>query len=434
MDNRKNIYKENEKGQILLLSLVLTIFLALLLGAAAMRSSDQAKETIQRRGLQEAFYAAETAIDRAVFNLRQNSGWRPDPTFKENFDIVVSGTPTTIGYYWTKVVDQDPSLPPPQGTNGWRSCWITAQGKDAGEKYARTIQALAIVESPTNFLISTMGPLHIGSGLTFNADTLAKDIYFDINPAVTGEAKNINLNGDVFYMNSVTGNTTANAPFLKWGSGKTVKPAATITFAGVDLNRYKGIAQNYQSSNTGLYLDASVATIQLDNLEVLNPDPPNLFKPQIIYSTGDIRINGTYDNSILIIAAGDIFIENDIIPDGNLATPPQIGLFAKGDVIIPESANNTLNIEAFILADGNGGTGGKDGVFVAKGAKFSKDKLNFKGSISVRGKGTNAVDLNTFSTRNYDFNPDLRDNRTIPFTPFIVNIVRWQECKDAACT
>lgn len=418
--NKFKIFRD-DKGAVLLLSLLIIIFLTVLLGAAVMRSTVSVGEVAQQRQKQEAFYAAESGIDTAIFNLRQNGAWKPGQggvpaIIDEPLKITTGGAPQTIGFYTINVTDADP-------VNGWDSRWIVSTGKDSQGVIEKAIKVRVIVESPTKFLISTMGPLHMTSGSVLNADVLARDAYFDINPSLPAPQNQIQMNGDVYYINTKTGDTNSA---VKWGSGATIQKAPSITFAGVDLNRYSNLANDLMTQNQGYSYNGDL-NVNLSNLEVFNKNPGNPFAPKIIYAAGNIRISGQFDNSILIVAGGNIYIDGDIVPDSSKTPIPQIGLFAKRDVIIPKDTAGTgdLSVEAFILADG--------GSFYGLGDKYSKGTLNFNGAISVRGNGTSAVDLNVFNTRNYNFNPDLTNARTIPFTPFIVNIIQWQECPNATC-
>lgn len=412
---------KNNSGAVLLLSLIVTVFLSVLLGAAMLRSDVQVKEVMNRRQLQESFYAAETGIDVAIFNLREDAAWKPgqgnEPAIvNEPFIAQLSGTSQTLGFYSIDV--QNGPL-----FNGWQTRWITAAGKDSHNVITRTIRARVIVESPTSFLISTLGPLRIISGSQLNADALARDVFFDVDPNLPTPNNQIQINGDVHYINSTTGE---NNPAVIFAPNKSVKPSPSITFAGVDLNRYQTLAQNTQAQNMGYYATGDLS-IDLNNLSQFNPNPPNPFNPKIIFATGNVTIMGEYSNSILIVAGKNIYLNGNIQANASLPTPPQIGLFAKGDVIIPQSVApaSDLTIEGFILADG--GIANSQGAFIAEGPKYSKGQLNFKGAISVRGSGTTAIDLNVFQTRNYVFDANLRNNRTIPFTPFIVNLIEWQE-------
>lgn len=401
-----------ESGAVLLLSLLVTVFLSVLLGAAMLRSEVSVKEMMQRRQMQEAFYAAETGLETAIFNLRQNPTWQPGkggiPEITDAaFDIVIAGVPQTIGFYSITVKDAPDH-------EGWETKWIETTGKDSDKIITRKIKAQVIVESPAKFLISTMEDLHIQSGSHLNDLTLAKNVFFDVNKSLPTPDNEIYVNNKILYMGTVTGETN---PAVIYGDDGKVDTATAITFAGVDQSRYTTLARNLQERNEGKY-SAEDLNVDLNNLDTLNPKPGEKFSPQIIYSEKDIHISGKFDNSILIVAAGNLYIDGNI--EAKEVTPaPQIGLFAKGNVFIPSSAANDLKIEAFVLTEGQ---------FTAQGPKYSKGELTFKGSISAKGvSGSTAVDLNVYKKRNYTFNPDLSLTRTIPFTPFIVNTIYWQE-------
>ncbi len=403
----------NKSGAVLLLSLLVTVFLSILLGAAMLRSNIAVKEVTQRRQMQEAFYAAETGIDIAIFNLRRNDSWKPgvmsyEPIIDQKFEITIDGVTQTIGFYSITVTDAP-------DYDDWKTKWITASGKDSDKIITRTIKARVIAENPSKFLISTIGDLHINSGSQLNDLTLAKNVFFDINTSLPSPENQIHINNKVLYMGTLKGESD---PAVIYGPDGKTSTATSITFAGVDLARYETLAKNLQSANEGLYSDDKL-DIDLNNLDILNPVPGKPFLPKIIYAKHDIYITGQFNKSILIVAGGNLYINGNIVADKSGPTVPQIGLFAKGNVILPQTVSDDLNVEAFVLTEG---------AFRAQGPKYSKGQLNFKGSISAKGSGTEtAVDLNVFKKRNYTFNPDLNLNRTIPFSPFIVNTIYWQE-------
>ena len=64
------------KGLALILSILIMFFLAALLGIAFLRSNIQLREIEIRRASLYAFYAAESALERAVFELRKNRNWQ----------------------------------------------------------------------------------------------------------------------------------------------------------------------------------------------------------------------------------------------------------------------------------------------------------------------------------------------------------------------
>ncbi len=407
----------SQRGAVLLVSLIVMIFLSVLLSAAMMRSDVQMKEVDSKKRQQEAFYAAETGVDAAIYNLRQNSMWKPGRNGFGAMDNVAFQIPEgqnmkTIGFYTIDVADT-------AKFNTWESRIITSTGKDSEGKISRVLKVQVIVESPTRFLISTAGPLHIISGAEINADVLAKDIYFDIDSPPPNDE--IQMKGDAFYTSTSTNDSN---PAVKWQNGKKSLPAPSLTFAGVDLNRYELLAVNLRSSQQGYYYDGDL-DINFNNLGALDSgiDPAKL---KIIYAKGNIHVSGKYSKSILVVSAKNVLID-DSIYSGNASLPAQLGLFAHGDIIIPRSTAvaGDLTVEGFLLSDGN--LPGSQGTFFADGDKGSKGNLNFKGSISVRGTGPQAVDLNVFKKRKYDFDNNFVNNRTIPYLPFIVNIVKWKE-------
>lgn len=411
----------NQTGAVLLVSLLILAFLTTLLGAAMLRSNMQVKEVVSRRQVQEALYAAEAGVNRAVYELRQNPVWRvASPVPPEYTDVVldhdVSGTATTIGYYSILEVKDNPVK-----FQGWDTVWIIVRGADRDNEVTKTLKALAIVDNPTRFLISTLGTLQITSGSNLNADVLATDINFAVNESLPSPSNEIHMGGDVLYINTVK-NATNPAVFFDPMSPAPVK-TTSITFPGVNLPKYHDLAVSLQATNLSyVHPNASRLDVDLSNLDGLSPGTGD-FAPKLIYSPGDVYLSGEYDHSITVVAGGNIYINGNIVPDSTAAgARPQIGLFASRDVQIPASVasgGEDLNIEAFVLADG--------GTFSAEGPKFSKGTLNFNGAIFVRGRGTNSVDLNVFRNRTYDFNANLNTNRSIPFLPFIVNIVQWQE-------
>ena len=412
----QNRHGRNRKGFVLLSGLMLVVFLTILLGVALMRSNIQFKMTNQRRAIHEAFYTAEASIERAIFELRRNPHWSPGkngqpPEQNVRLNRVPGDDATTSGFYSLEVADGGIF-------KGWNTAWIRSVGKDSLQSITKVIVTRVIVESPTRFLISTLGDLRVGSGASVEADVLAQNIFFDVNPSLPSPQKDITVDGDVFYIRSINGQ---NDPAVHFQSSSQIQQSPSITFAGVDLNRYRGLAQN---NNQGYYQNGDL-TVDLDNLSNLSPG--QAFAPQIIFAEGNVHISGEYDHSLLVVAGGDVFIEGDITPVKSLPVRPQIGILAKKDLIIPSNAldgDQDMNLEAFLMADGDGAAEGR---FVAQGQKFSWGTLNFTGAMSIRGEGRTAVDLNAFDKRIYRLNPELNINRQIPFVPFIVNVIEWNE-------
>ena len=408
--NKKN------SGYVLLGSVLLSLFLAILLGAAMSRSQSHLKEVNQRVALHRAFYSAESGIDRAIFELRQNAAWQPgaggEPPV-ENVPLVEQGK--TIGYYSVDVTAGEVF-------NGWNTLWIRSVGQDDLRQVGRAIMARVLVESPSRFLVSTLGDLRIGSGAVIDADILGRDIYFEVNETLDSPQKDIQMDGDVFYIHSLNneGNPAVHL------NGQTYQ-SPSITFAGVDMNHYRELATALAARGEAVFADGDL-TVDLDRIEDLSPNPQAEFTPKLIFAEGSVSVSGTYHYSLLIVAGNNVYLTGDVQSDTSVSRTPQLGLFAKNDLIIPSDVsthNGDLAIEAFVMADGDGNAA--LGNFRAESEKFSLGTLNFTGSIAVRGKGRSGVDMNAFVNRVYNFNPELNQRRDIPFSPFIVNTISWKE-------
>lgn len=429
--------RNDNSGFVLLMSLVIMIFLSILLGAAFLRSNSHLQQADQRRSISEAFYAAEAGIDRAVFELRRNPTWRPGVgTEPAMTNIPVTNQANvTIGTYSVNVTDIG-------NINGFNTVLVRSDGLDSLSGLRRSIEANVITDNPARFLISTLGDLRLTSGADIQADVLGKDIFFDLNPGLpVGDLnRKIKIDADVYFIQSIGGKQqpnqfappvdvtiddhdgTANDDWIKTPS---------ITFAGVDLERYRQLSSTLDDTCEALIVPAG-GTVDLEDLPLCNG---NQAQPILIFSEGDINVRGEYSHSLSVVAGGNINIMGSIRSNINATDPagsgpPQIGLFSENDVYISSSVQTDgsakdLTLEAFIIADGEHSYGS----FVAQGPKLALGKLHFTGSISVKGKnsGQSAVDLNAFKSRDYQHNPEFNTNRKIPFSPFIANIVAWRE-------
>lgn len=402
------------------------IILSAFLGAAMMRSELQQKVVMQRMGVQEAFYAAEAGVERAIFELRRNPNWSPGvdgqpPVNDARLNSVTDDDNTTIGYYSLTVADGDV-------LGGWNTTWIRSVGRSVDASFpmrdaVRVIFARVIIENPARFLVSTLGRLDIQSGADLESDILAENVNFLVNYSYPEGQRGIMIDGDVFYIDGITDD---DDPFVTITGD--VQESDSITFPGVDVDRYREIATNLLESDESIMSDGDL-DVDLSNLQDLVADPPDNFEPLIIFAEGDIHISGDYGHSLLVVSGGDTYLEGDIRVDplGSFVTTPQIGIFSNEELIIPEtvvtSAGN-LTVEGFVMADGDN----SDGRLYGQGANDSLETLTFNGAMALKNNSADtAVDLKLFKTRNYQYNADLVDNRSIPFSPFIVNLLRWLE-------
>ncbi|MBU1995602.1 MAG: pilus assembly PilX N-terminal domain-containing protein, partial [Candidatus Omnitrophica bacterium] len=297
--------KKNNSGFMLLGSLSIVIFLSIVLSAAMFSSEMQLKEDTQRNSIQEAFYAAEAGLDMAIFELRKNSEWRPgedeQPQVQDvRLNRTLDDDETTVGFY--SVVVKDGGV-----FNGWETVWIQSIGRDALNDLTRVVVARAIIDSHARFLVSTLGNLRIESRASINADILGTDVYFEVNPSLEPPENAIYVTGGVFYIRDIYGEDNPNV-FGEDDGAITSYKIPSITFAGVNLNRYREIAVELEASGKGIYHGGDL-TVDLNTLGGLNA------APIIIFAEGDITIFGEYNFSPLVVSSGNIFISGNIEPD-----------------------------------------------------------------------------------------------------------------------
>jgi len=280
----------------------------------------------------------------------------------------------------------------------------------------RTILAKVILFNPTEFFVSSLADLRLTSGARFQGDLLGRDLHFEVNDAIPDvNDRSIIVNGDPYYFRNVYGETHPDVQFMQ------NPPAqfASITFPGVDTMRYRDLAQAGGKYAVGDYIapmNMSFSSIGSTN--------------GIVFAEGDIYIEGQYDDSLLFVAGGNNYIKGDLKASTGGAVTPQIGLFAKQDILIPDSAPSSMTVEGFLIADGGGSSFGQ---VKALGDKFSEDTFTFKGAIAVRGLQDDgsvlrsAVDLNVYKNRNYLYDLSLRNQCTIPFMTYVANVIKWEE-------
>ncbi|MCA9394382.1 MAG: hypothetical protein KC900_09285 [Candidatus Omnitrophica bacterium] len=411
----------NSDGYLLIMSLAVALFLTILLGAAFVRSTQQLREADQRRAVHQAFSTAEAGIDRALFEFRRDPDWGlgTDPDMPNMavsnvlLNAVEADDTTVIGTYSIEVVNG------PDIEDLGETRWVRSVGYDAESNLNRAILARVLIDDPSRFLLSTPGALRFKSGAVVEADVLGQDLFFDVNDALPDAAqRHITIDGNVLYIDELNPSNPQSDPDITITGA--VNPYPSVTFPGVDINRYDTLATGL-AATLGGYKEAGDLTIDLDNLGALDGTPG--FAPRLIFATGDIRVSGEFDTSLLLVAGGNIYIEGDIVPDP-LTPDAQIGLFAKQDVVIPDGAvagGADLTVEAFVIADGSDGANGE---FRAE-STVGLGEFNFTGAISVRGGGgtQTGIDLSVFAVRNYTH----KANIAVPFSPFIANIITWQE-------
>ncbi len=395
----------NNKGVTLLASVVMTVFLGLMIGVAFRGMNMEMQEGASREVSQESFNNAEAGLEYAIFMLRQDETWSPAAPLSVQVLIDPLAPVVPANIQGTYTVSVAPALP----FNGWPSVWVTSQGVDRDGKNPRTILAQVIVQSPAKFLVSSLGDITIRSGANYGGDFLARDIDFQVDTslALGSSQRNINIIGKVSYMRNLLSNVNLMNPALGVSITGGTQSSPGVTFTGIDKTYYKLLAQT-QGSYHGASKTIS-GSLDCTTLGAVNG---------VVFVEGDLHISGTFAESLTFIATGDIYIDDDLQRDATVIPAPQVGLLAVNNVIIPSTAPATLDLEAFVLADG--------GIFTAD-KTVAKGTLNFTGAIAVRGRvGGSAIDLNAFATRNYNYNAAFVNN-TIPFLSSMANVVGWSE-------
>ena len=113
----------------------------------------------------------------------------------------------------------------------------------------------------------------------------------------------------------------------------------------------------------------------------------------VIYSTADIRIKGTFNGQLTLYSTGDIWIDDDIVyadnPNVNPNSDDVLGLVASNDIIMTDNAanNSDITIQAAIMAI--------NGSFKAEnhGTRPVSGTIDFTGSILQESRGA----VGTFS-------------------------------------
>ncbi|MBN2483511.1 MAG: hypothetical protein JXD21_04855 [Candidatus Omnitrophica bacterium] len=400
-----------KRSFILLATIVTTLFLGIFIGISGLRMLGHMRSTTSRELSQDALYVAEAGVEKAVFELRSNIDWigevavgDPIPGFEQVEVRLDRNDPqTAVGYYTIKLGKE------PYSDAAWIIIPLRIEGRSAhpSQEAVRILDVEIRAQSPSAFFVFTLGDIHVGSGANIGSNMLGRDIYLEVSDTVPPEMQGISVDGDVVYLRNLIGDL--NDPAIQI-SGE-VYQGDPVTFVGVDISRYRNIAQN-----GGAYIDGDFRYQGNINRQELNA--PN----GVVFINGDVEIEGNVTEPMLIVAGGDIHIIGDVEYQAN-GSHIQLGLFSGNDIVIDETApgiDGDLALEALVIADG--------GVLRAEGGKGTQGTLDFKGAISVRGaEGVRTViDLNVFRQRNYEYDQMLFLDPQIPFMSYIADLRKWE--------
>jgi hypothetical protein len=415
--------RKREEGFLLISSIVIALFLAILLAGALMRMNWESRLSIAQEGNQAAFYAAEAGLERTIAQLRADPDSAPAPgsppdVFFTNEPLTDGAlAPTTVGFYTVTVY-------PFYLQDNWPVVPVSVVGFDETTDYQRRFDVEIRVVNPGAFFIFSPYDIHVASGSLINGDIFGRDIHFhydaDLGDITIDDDDSF---ADVFYMRSYHGYSTAQQmQHIHLNDGPPEQKQA-LTFADIDFERYEELADNGGVHLVGDTNISGTLSTSGGGTTFGGQTPTN----GVIYVEGDVIVNGdiTVDdpryNPIIIVATGTIRIEGNVqyIKTRAQGDKNKLGLFAGGDVVIAPFGLD-LNVQAQILVQGE--------KIQAVGDPGTLGTFDFLGSMVVKGKeGVTAMDLLAFSQRTYDYDEYLLEDELIPGVNSFVNLRSWEE-------
>lgn len=399
---------KHRQGYALLTSILACLFLGMFIGLSFMRSSSLNIRGTVSRNVEDALYAAEAGVHHAISALRFSGlGWTGTNGLEN-----IENNGKVYGRYQIAVDNANI-----QQSASWRIVPVTVVGWNADQTASRQINARIRWQSLGEFFISTFSDLDIAKGATLDAGILGRNITF----ATATQAQPITIQGTVNHFGNISGYNADNAgsyPYITiTGNPKTElisPPAAPV----VDSARYSSLA------NDGGYYQASGSLTISGNLSrstslggATGPSADN----GVVFVNGDVYISATVAESMAIVATGNIYITGDVMYANQNDPSIQLGLFAKGNIIVnspPAGGDRTL--QAMLISEQR---------FYAQGSPGSCGTLNFNGAMSIRGQpstSTTAIDLAAFASRNYVYHSELSTACTIPAMIYLAYLDSWE--------
>jgi hypothetical protein len=402
MKTIKNMKNKGHAGIVLATALFAMVMLGILITAVSLRMNLETRGTDAQRDTTISMHIAEAGIEDCLDQLRRNPALLAGPVFVNQPLLDIDGN--TAGFYTVNITSRDIASMQP-----WVIVSISSTGNlVAGDtSFQRTINADIITANPADFFAFVDDRAVISNGAVItNGSLYAREIEFNINP----------LFGDLI-INQPT--------FFVAGYGYNVNDPDPVNPPNVIFNQLPQAMQSpvaFPAINEAYYqVLAAQGGRALSGNQTFNGLALGGGENGIIYVDGDVYIQGIVNDPIAVVATGNIHITGDITwqLDANGDPVGKLGLFAKGDVIIEDTAPPNINIRAQIITEG---------VFKTEGFRSSKDNLRFDGSMAVKGAaGQTAVDLTVYAQRQYNYDQSLVVAPLIPASPNVANIISWQE-------
>jgi len=399
---------QKKQGYALLTSILACLFLGMFIGLSFMRSSSLSRRGVVSRNAEDALYAADSGLQYALSELRSSGiNWTGTTGFQN-----IENNGTVYGSYQITINSTGIQEDPP-----WKLIPMTIIGRNAGQTASRQVNAVIRAQSPAAFFLSSISDLVAAPGGTVDGNVMGRNVTFGNATA----SQPINVNGVVQYFNNLYGydpNNPSATPDIHISGNPATTQIDPVAFVGIDKARYQGLAC---TNNSGYCQQSGNLTISgtLDRQYNFAGSGTNA-QNGVVYVNGNVYISATVAQSMVIVATGDIHVTGDVAYSDQTDPSIQLGLFAKGNIIVDSVApggNRTL--QAMLISENR---------LFAQGGVSSLGTLNFKGAMAIKGQPnttTTAIDLAPFLYRNYTYHSELFTNCTIPAMSYMADVETW---------
>jgi hypothetical protein len=152
MSTRANMLLKNQSGTALVIALIMIIVMTLIGLASSYSSIFEIMVAGNKRGLTDAFYAADAGIDAITLYSTNFDLTNPDGSNK--YTVLVQNTSSTYNPFG------DPSIPNPTSAAGKITCFLTQSGPPRGTGFS------AMNLGYTYYQIQSIGNDQLNSGST----------------------------------------------------------------------------------------------------------------------------------------------------------------------------------------------------------------------------------------------------------------------------
>lgn len=384
---------DDEKGMALILVVFLSIILLIAVSGLLLRFSysNRSSEKILKNN--KAFYLAESGIQQALAQLRQQPYILTD----------ITSAVHNVGSY--KVTLSEIQQAP-------RHVLVVSSGAVSGPMdLTKTIKAVIETDNPGDFFIACSGDIGIGSGAQISGAIYADNIEFDTD--LGGGQIKVSTTTYVKSTNYADANSVDPNHVVIDSQSRQPDQGITKTLPIIDVQSYEKKAKTDNGSG-----DSKVDSHELSSMVkggVLLP-PSN--GTNLYYCKDDLYIpkNVKIDGRIAFVSEKNIIFEGSVLykNPGDAA-----GFFSNKDVVVAATAPDNVEINGQIIAP--------NGEFRADPdpSGHTKNKFTFNGGMVIKNSG--AI-YGIYNQRTYNFDANLRTNPFGDLLPsYMASIVSWDE-------